>query len=314
MTTNNLQETIEPNKYFDFENIGFGPTEVTINKEDNPMATIETVMLPIKMPDEIKDNNYQPDTEQALIDYVISQNNKLEVATIFVKWEIGRSINSFYQGKYGTHELEKISDATGIGRDNLNKMIKFAVQYNQEQLKALINKSFTIPWNGIAQNLAIKPEKLIEVYERANDITEFHNGIMKCKDPGEMRGKSRLPKSDEARAMDVENSMQSNADSPEIRVTVIPNAVDVTNTEILVQQNEEYKKEIERLKAENGELNSEISMLKNQMDYLSNMMKEDASDQEKIIEEYKDRLKQLKLMIDKSCTVKQIMELLRDVK
>jgi hypothetical protein len=164
--------------------------------KDDPTATgiiSSEVSLPMVQMPEITDSNYQPDSDKALIDYVISQNNKLEVATIFIKWQIGRSISNFYKGKYGTHELEKISEATGIDRDNLNKMIKFAAQYSQEQLKTLIRGSFALSWTGIAQNLTIKPEKLIEVYETADNISEFYNGIMKFKDSLERRGKSRLP-------------------------------------------------------------------------------------------------------------------------
>ena len=62
-------------------------------------------MATIKMPEAELVSEYHPESEEALIDYVNSQNGKLEMANILVKWEIGRSINSFYQGKYGTNEL-----------------------------------------------------------------------------------------------------------------------------------------------------------------------------------------------------------------
>ena len=223
-----------------------------------PNPNVSEASLP-----EIMDSNYQPETEQALIDYVVSQNNRLEIANIFVKWEIGRSINSFYEGKYGARELEKISKETGIGRDNLNKMIKFAEQYTQEQLKALIKGSFAISWNGIAQNLSIKPEKLIEVYEKAGTISEFHKGIMNCKDPDEKRGKSKS----------VEKSEQSNIAPTETSVAVIPAKIipndpaiveydepaDDIDPDELAKQYESYEKELETLRAENEGLKKTIS-------------------------------------------------------
>jgi len=203
MMTNNLQEMIKSKPNFDFEYVDFDPNDTMPDKKEDLATGLidsETTLISVKMP-EIQDSNYQPESEEALIEYVVSQNNKLEVATIFVKWEIGRSIKSFYQGKYGARELDKIAVATGIGRDNLNKMIKFAEQYTLEQMKTLIEGSFALPWNGIAQNLAVKPDKLIEVYEKAGNVNEFHNGIMNCKDPAEKRGKSRPTKIVEASAL-----------------------------------------------------------------------------------------------------------------
>ena len=291
MMTNNLQEMIQP------------------------YPNVSEASLP-----EILDSNYQPETEQALIDYVMSQNNKLEIANIFVKWEIGRSINSFYKGKYGTRELEKISKETGIGRDNLNKMIKFAEQYTQEQLKALIKGSFAISWNGIAQNLAIKPEKLIEVYEKAGTISEFHKGIMNCKDPDEKRGKSKLPKN-------VEKSEQSNIAPTEIGVATIPAKIipdepaiveydepaDDIDPDELAKQYKAYAKELEMLRAENQQLKKEIAGMNEQVNSLHTMMKEDAAyidENDRIIEAYRDRFKRLRFMVENSFSVGDIMELL----
>jgi hypothetical protein len=288
MMTTNLQEMIQPN------------------------PNVSEASLP-----EIMDSNYQPETEQALIDYVVSQNNRLEIANIFVKWEIGRSINSFYEGKYGARELEKISKETGIGRDNLNKMIKFAEQYTQEQLKALIKGSFAISWNGIAQNLSIKPEKLIEVYEKAGTIREFHKGIMNCKDPDEKRGKSKS----------VEKPEQSNIAPTEIRVAVIPAKIipdepaiveydepaDDIDPDELAKQYESYAKELETLRTENQLLKTEIAGINEQVNSLHTMMKEDAAyidENDRIIEAYRDRFKRLRFMVENSFSVGDIMELL----
>ena len=340
MLAENINETNKPKAFVDFEYVDFDHYDtVPYKKEDlantkaesAAAAIIVTAPSPIKMP-EILDSNYQPENEQALIDYVMSQNNKLEIANIFVKWEIGRSINSFYKGKYGAHELDKIAQATGIGKDNLNKMIKFAEQYTQEQLKALIKGSFTISWNGIAQNLAIKPEKLVEVYEKAGSINEFNRELIKLKDPGETRGKPKQPKNAEATAMDVDQPEQSNAAPAEITVALTPEIEDVKimatadvieakacdeNPPMPAERDDaHYVKELGALKAENEKLKKEIANKNEQINSMNAMMKEDSrdiDDKARILAAYRDRFKRLRYMIENSYGVGAIMELLVNV-
>lgn len=323
MINNDMQGTVQPRKYFDFDSIDFEPNDVAEEKKDDlfsskddpaELATTSSNVSLIKAPD-IPDINYQPETEQALIDYVIHQNDKIEVATICVKWEIGRSIKSFYQGKYASHELEKIARETGIGRDNLNKMIRFAEQYTHEQLITLIDGKYSLSWNGISQNLSIKPEKLIEVYEASSSISEFHNGIMKFKNPMEVRGKSKKPKNDDRKTIDVEQPYEA---STEIAVTAIPEVVDVIKADELQQICEEYEKKIEILKAENEQLKNDISMLNKQISDIRTAMDEDVrglDNQDKIIEAYRDKFRQLRSMIENETdlTERMIMDLLVDV-
>ena len=334
MMTNNLHDTIQSKRNYDFEYIDFDPNDTKADKKDDLAAGLissEASLPTIKLP-EIMDSNYQPENEQALIDYVMSQNNKLEIANIFVKWEIGRSINSFYKGKYGAHELDKIAQATGIGKDNLNKMIKFAEQYSLDQLKALIKGSFTISWNGIAQNLAIKSEQLIEVYSRAGSINEFNRELIKLKDPGETRGKSRPPKNVEATAVTVEKPEQSNTAPTEITVALIPEIADVKTvvTDDVIEakacdenppmpaerDDAQYAKKLEALKAENEKLKKEIANKNEQINSMNAMMNEDSrdiDDKARIIAAYRDRFKRLRYMIENSYGVGAIMELLVNV-
>ncbi|MCK9390693.1 MAG: hypothetical protein M0Q01_03895 [Syntrophales bacterium] len=343
MMTNNLQEMIQPKRNNDFEYVDFDPYDTMPDKKDDLATEIiasEASILPIKMP-EIPDSNYQPETEEALIDYVVSQNNKLEVATIFVKWKIGRSIKSFYQGKYGAHELDKISEATGITKDNLNKMIKFAGQYNQEQLNALIKGSFAISWNGIAQNLAIKPEKLIEVYEKAGNINEFNRELIKSKDPGETRGKVKPPKSIEAPALDVEQPEQPEAVSTEITVALIPEKVAekpiidcaeiITDEPSLPTENDESQesdiektrqdleqcsKDLEYFKFQNEGLWKELANTKQKFSELYRAIDEHLrkiEEKDIIIRKYRERFKRLRYMIEDGYSADEIIELLAAV-
>lgn len=338
MMTNNLQEMIQSNPNVPFEYADFDHNDTMPDKKDDLATGIissETPLLPIKMP-EIPDSNYHPESEEALIDYVVSQNNKLEVATIFVKWEIGRSIKSFYQGKYGTRELEKIAVAIGIGRDSLNKMIKFAEQYSLSQLKALINGNFALSWNGIAHNLSIQPEKLIEVYEKAGNVNEFHYGIMNCKDPAEKRGKVKPPKIVEAPTMDVGKPDQSNVASTEITVAAIPEKIIVV-PEIIQdepsipaeyhddqkadidqarQDFEQCSKDLEYFKIQNEGLWKELANTKQKFSELYRTIDEHLRTIEKkdiIIRKYKERFNRLRYAIEDGYSADQIIELLAAV-
>jgi len=321
MMTNNLQDTIKSETLFDFEDIDFDPND-TFDYKKADLATglisSEASLIPIKML-EIPDSNYKPETEEALIDYVVSQNNKLEVATIFVKWEIGRSIKSFYQGKYGARELDNIAQATGIGRDSLNKMIKFAEQYTLEQLKALIKGKFALPWNGISQNLTIKPETLIEVYEKAGNVSAFHNGIMNLKDPDEKRGKVKQPKIVEAPALAVGKSEQSNIASTEITVALIPEKVAdkpiIAAPEIITDESIPAA-DLEYFKLQNEGLWKDLADSKQKIYDLYGVIDEHLREIEKkdiLIRKYRERFNRLKYMIEDGYSADEIIELLTAV-
>ena len=343
MMTNNLQEMIQSKPHYDFEYVDFDPNDTMPDKKEDlatGLISSEASLPTIKLP-EILDSNYQPETEEALIDYVVSQNNKLEVATILVKWEIGRSIKSFYQGKYGAHQLGKIAVATGIGRDNLNKMIKFAEQYTLEQLKTLIEGKFALSWNGISQNLTVKPEKLIEVYEKAGNVSEFHNGIMKLKSPDETRGKSRPPKIVEAPEMDIEKPDKSNVVSTKITVAMISEDVAekpiITAPEIIQdepplpvgnhdgqkadidqtkQDYEQCLEDLEYYKDQNKGLWRDLENTKQKFSELYRTIDEHLRTIEKrdiLIRKYRERFNRLRYAIEDGCSADEIIELLAAV-
>jgi hypothetical protein len=222
-----------------------------MEKQEPPVSEKTT----IKMPEAELVSEYHPESEEALINYVNGQNSKLEVANILVKWEIGRCINSFYQGKYGDHELKNISKATGINRDSLNKMIKFAKQYNREQLEMVLRGKYVMSWNGIAQNLTVETSQLIGVYKGSDNIGEFHRSIMNLKKPNDP---SKLIKS--AGQKDAEEPMIV---APEIiPEESIPAEYDEPADDIdpdeLARHYGAYEKELEMLKAENEGLKKEI--------------------------------------------------------
>jgi hypothetical protein len=91
----------------------------------------------------------------------------------------------------GRKNSERIAQATEIGRDTLTKACKFARQYSKEHVEILLRGRFVVSWRHIAQNLAIAPQKVIDVYQQAPSREQFYNGIIKLKDPSEPRGKAR---------------------------------------------------------------------------------------------------------------------------
>jgi len=136
-----------------------------------------------------------PKTEAELIGEIQDLNRKMNLSGILAYWQMGTKINCFYQGKYGSAELRKIADQTGVGQDSLTKACKFARNYSEEQLQVLLQGDFHLSWFQIAQNLSVEPQKLIGVYQEVRNPSEFHNGIMKLKDPKENRGKTKKPES-----------------------------------------------------------------------------------------------------------------------
>ena len=71
MMTNNLQEMIQPKPHEAIEHADFDHNDVMPDTKTDLATGI--IASEIKKPD-MSDSNYQPETEQALIDYVVSQN------------------------------------------------------------------------------------------------------------------------------------------------------------------------------------------------------------------------------------------------
>jgi hypothetical protein len=122
-------------------------------------------------------------TEDDLIAYTKFLHTRLAISTVQCYWVIGKSILSFYKGKYGTGEIQKISEATGIGRDTLTKACKFARQYTEEQVKHILKGKFVLSWFELAQSLTVAPQNLITAYQASSSPGEFHNAIIKLKTP-----------------------------------------------------------------------------------------------------------------------------------
>ena len=169
MMTENLNEMIlqDPSDPFDFgdsdltytlpsKKLTYDEVKGDVSNTDKPVTESTIPQVGVNEQNDTKgiiDNNYQPDSEEALIAYATGIHKSVQTISIGGYWAIGRTINFFYKGKYGTKELEKISKATGIGRDTLNKMCKFAKQYSTDQVQSLLSGAFPLYWLQISQNL-----------------------------------------------------------------------------------------------------------------------------------------------------------------
>ena len=173
-------------------------------------------------------------------------------------WEIGRSINAFYKGRYGTNEPERIAKATGIGRDILVKSCKFAKQYSKEHVEILLKGSFVMSWSHIAKNLTIEPQKVIETYQQSPGCEQFNYAIIKLKNPSEARGKNKRESVRPAAIIvepsaDVDTSLSFQEPSD-----LVDSAKMVSEKEIkdLREENDRLRKDLDHTKYQLGEMNS----------------------------------------------------------
>ena len=117
MQTENLNEMIHPDmKFIDLNPL---PEYTMVPVDSNP----ETQITPVNTI-EILAGSYEPESEEALIAYAANIHKSVQTYSISGYWEIGRSINAFYQGKYGTNELERIAKETGIGRTSPSLIVR----------------------------------------------------------------------------------------------------------------------------------------------------------------------------------------------
>ena len=263
-------------------------TEPTIPQVEVPKKT-GAVKLP--------DNNYQPGSEEALIRYTMSIHKKVQTYSIGGYWEIGRTINSFYQGKYGTKELERISKAIGIGRDTLNKMCKFAKQYSRDQVESLLSGAFPVYWLQISQNLSVEPDKMIRVYQETGDPEQFHNRIMKLKDPQESRGKSKsasIVVSEDVTEPSITNAATEN---PVLNETPPEKVATIT----VIQDPNDHMKEIDALQAENKKLREDLEHRKCQVNKFEELYYDavsTVSEKTELIEKLRTTLKKVHDMVE----------------
>ena len=314
MQTENLNAMIHPDleKYTGFIAIDDPlPKDTMVNVDNNPETHIASRVNTA----EILAGSYEPESEEALIAYTANIHNRVQTYSISGYWEIGRSINAFYKGKYGTNELERIAQATGIGRDSLAKACKFARQYSKEHVETLLRGSFVISWGQIAKNLTIAPQKVIEVYQQAPSREQFYNTIIKLKDSSEPRGKAGKKS-----ARGTMKVIQPEADQP-LPLAGVSQGIaaggisqELTHlieaTEAVPKDEKTAESNIEALREENERLHKELEDTRHQLDDLKNLFHDAAQDIDRnsdLIDRLRDTLGQVYEMVENGCNHEDIL-------
>ena len=296
MQTDNLNQMIQSDleQYTQFIDIEHSLPNKTINHVD---SNSETQIVPQVSTTEIFVGNYEPESEEALIAYATNIHTHVQTFSISGYWEIGRSINAFYKGKYGTNELERIAQATGIGRDTLVKACKFARQYSKESVEILLKGNFVMSWSHIARNLTIEPQKVIETYQQSPSCEQFNYDIIKLKNPSEARGKNKMNSAKLGADVDTSLSFQEPSD-------LVDSAKMVTN-------NEMSEKEIKDLREENDKLRKELDHTKYQLNEMNSLFHDAAIDINKksdLIDRLRETLDQVRDMVQNGCHHENILE------
>lgn len=315
MQTDNLKRTIHPDleQYTQFIDIGHSLSNETMARVD---SNSKTQIIPPVSTTEILAGNYEAESEEALIAYATNIHTHVQTYSISGYWEIGRSINAFYKGKYGTNELERIAHATGIGRDTLAKSCKFAKQYSKEHVEMLLKGSFVMSWSQIAKNLTIEPQKVIDVYQQSPDREQFYYDIIKLKNPSEVRGKikreSVKPTTIIAKpSTDVDTSLLSKDCNVIKTGEAFQEPSGLVDAVKMVPENDGFEREIQDLRKENDKLRTELDHRKYQLDEMNSLFHDAATDinnKSELIDRLKATLDQVHEMVQNGCHHEDILD------
>ena len=158
------------------------------------------------------EDDFQPKTEDELIT-LTGRLHKAATSTIVITYfHIGNAINAYYHKQYGSGELQRIADQTGVSLDTLHKSCKFADRYSKEQLEALLNGLFPISWNHIANNLSVEADELVETYKDSDSPKTFHKAIINFKKVRPRRAVPIIDANDEMPGTDESVLEESKAD------------------------------------------------------------------------------------------------------
>jgi hypothetical protein len=127
--------------------------------------------------------DYKPETIEDLFEYVKRLKSNEENSNILTKHQLGKTIISFYNKKYGTDELQKIAEASGYSKSTLHKACQFANNFTDVKVSELLNGQIQIAWRDISQNLRVNPDDFVKAYSASATVDEFRNAVTELKDP-----------------------------------------------------------------------------------------------------------------------------------
>lgn len=210
-------------------------------------------------------------TEDELVHFLKRNHASAEGSRTVGYYNMGRGILSYYKKKYGQNELQRIATKTEIGISTLEKICRFASSFSQDQVQILCSGRFSISWRNIAQNLALGPEMIIEVYRSSNNLMQFRNAVRKLKNPLERRGKSEKKKlSREISMIEAEKAWKKERENLLNQIDDIKEELEIKDNYILELKSGSMLKKLfsknKKLTEENEDLNRENERLIKEVD------------------------------------------------
>jgi len=175
-----------------------------------------TQMVPYENQSRNIADDFHAETEEDLINHTRNLYKETVAGVVITYWKIGYSINAFYEKKYGSGELQRIADQTGVSLDSLHKACKFANRFSREHIEELLNGPFAISWYQIANNLTVEPDNLVATYKESDSPKTFHNAIMYFKKSNARNNRPARDRDEENQTPDsvtLEGSSETNEDS-----------------------------------------------------------------------------------------------------
>jgi hypothetical protein len=333
MQTENLQELIkEDADQVIFSNVEDKPLTWEDSEKDHIISIPSDIDSSNSNSDHEQDSSLIPfpaeaemipeesQTEEELIAYTKLLHTRLAMSTVQSYWLIGKSILAFYKGEYGTGELQRISDATGIGRDTLTKACKFARQFTEEQVKNILKGKFILSWFEVCQNLTVAPQNLIAAYQASSSSIEFHNAIMKLKNPNEKRGKKNdlseaTGNRQGAIAENPQNTKVTQVSQEQSDAAIIFQAGESSDTAQFKKEKDNGPRELESLKIENQNLKVEIAKRDEKIRELRHVLEEASKDidsRDETISFLKDKLRRVSDMLAEGFEYMSILDVIAE--
>ncbi len=241
----NEHKTIDANSDL-FDNIDFGEDQPVHNDKTETVeehfqggTNQESKVIPPKRYTEIMQSQPSQEikTEADLIQRTRDLKDGVEIHCWLSYYQMGTEINSFYKGKYGRNELQKIADAIEVKRPTLHKACKFAKIYSREDIQKLLMGSYSLSWRAISDNLSVQPVKLIEAYENSSDVNEFYHAMINFKNPSETRGRRRIAITRGNESQEISDLTPANEPNQEITEPASGDIIEVQPEKIIPDEN-----------------------------------------------------------------------------
>ena len=150
--------------------------------------------------------NYQPQTEDALIEYGKWLKAREHHSVIKSRWLFGRAIDRSGETVYGENTAGRIAEEVGYSKSTVHKSFKFARKYSNEQLASLLNGPFSLSWRDIAQNLSVDSADFLRTYSESENPEQFRNAVTQLRRTRPTRNQAPRPPRKTRAELETENT------------------------------------------------------------------------------------------------------------